>query len=442
MTGRTTRRQVLGGLAGLPLAGVLPGVGCTRETPRATREIDISAYDTALLPREHGQLTRLTGPLRRRYPSREHGMQMAAFFSARRGLLVIAKDARGGVADWEVLPGQRLKIHFYGDVPEVETLTIEPTLEAAAAGYRQWARKQPWVVERRRTARGLSFISQASLSSLALERAHFEQVRSAAGSPAGMWLTQWRRYPFDRMYPDYGAREPEQLASTLTALRTSGALAFPYVNGLLWDQGLVSFQDASARAALRTPTLDTAPYSSELNFLRYACPHTDAWQNCILRARAAITDSTGQASGGVYLDMLAATEPLLCWATDHGHAPGDPYAWQRGIRALLHGAGGAIMVEGSAEVYLDRVDYMLMHLYTDQSDTVPLWTSVYGDQAYAVGWRLPVGVTATQLQAILARAREFKVGGFATPWMTTEPERDLFDRGVAQAALKDQRARL
>jgi hypothetical protein len=369
-------------------------------------------------------------------------MQMAAFFSARRGLLVITKDSRGGVADWEVTPGEQLKIHFYGDVPEVETVSIEPSLEAAAAGYRQWARKQYWVADRHRTTRNLSFISQASLSSLALERAHFEQVRSVAGSPAGMWLTQWRRYPFDRMYPDYGAREPEQLASTLTALRTSGALAFPYVNGLLWDRGLVSFQETSARAALRTRTLDTAPYSSELNFLRYACPHTAAWQDCILRARTAITDSAGQASGGIYLDMLAATEPLLCWASDHGHPPGDPYAWQRGIRALLRGTAGAIIVEGSAEVYLDRVDYMLMHLYTDQSDTVPLWTTVYGDQAAAVGWRLPVGVTTTQLQAILRRAREFKVGGFATPWMTTEPERDLFDRGVAQAALKDQRAPL
>ena len=442
MSRRTTRRRVLGGLASLPLAGVLPGVGCARETPHGTREIDISAYDTALLPREHGQLTRLTSALRRRYPSREHSLQMAAFFSGRRGLLVIAKDPRGGVADWEILPGQQLKIHFYGDVPEVETLAIEPTLEAAAAGYRHWAMKQHWVTGRRRTSRSLSFISQASLSSLALERAHFAQVRSVAGSPAGMWLTQWRRYPFDRMYPDYGAREPEQLASTLTLLRTSDAIAFPYVNGLTWDQTRGPFQQPSAKVALRTRTLDTSPYSSELSFLRYACPYTHAWQDCILRARAAITDSTGQVSGGIYLDMLAATEPLLCWAPDHGHPPGDPYAWQRGIRALLGGTAGAIMVEGSAEVYLDCVDYMLMHLYTDQSDSVPLWTSVYGDQAHAVGWRLPVGVTTPQLQAILQRSQKFKVGGFATPWMTSEPERDLFDRGVAQAALRDAGAPL
>jgi hypothetical protein len=174
-----------------------------------------------------------------------------------------------------------------------------------------------------------------------------------------------------------------------------------------------------------------------MNFLRYACPYAAAWQDCILQARAAITDSTGEPSGGIYLDMLAATEPLLCWARDHGHAPGDPYAWQRGIRALLRRTAGAIMVEGSAEVYLDCVDYLLMHLYTDQADTVPLWTSVYGDQASAVGWRLPVGVTAAQLRAILQRSRSFKVGGYATPWMTSEPEIALFDRGVAQTALKD-----
>jgi hypothetical protein len=430
-----TRRRVVGALVSLPL---LTGRAAAALQQRRTREIDISGYDSALLPREHGQLTRLSGTLRRRYPSREHCMQMAAFFSEHRGLLVIVKDARGGICDWEIRPGSRLTIQFYGDVPEVETVPIPPTLEAAAAGYRQWAARQSWVTGRRRASWPLNFFSVASQSSQTAEQAHLQRVLESTAAPIGVWFTQWRRYPFDHMYPDYAAREPQQFARTLGLLRSRGALALPYVNGLLWDQALADFQ-AGAQVALRTQAHDTVPYNAALNNLRYACPHSPLWQDRIAQARASLSDADGKPSDGIYLDMLAAAEPAMCWSADHGHEPGDPSAWQRGIRALLQRIDGAIMVEGNAEVYLDCVDYLLMHLYTDQADAVPLWQLVYGDQAYPVGWRLPAAVTAAQLRTTLERARRFGVGAGATPWMTAEPERALFDRGVAQAALADAR---
>ena len=97
------------------------------------------------------------------------------------------------------------------------------------------------------------------------------------------------------------------------------------------------------------------------------------------------------------------------------------------------------MVEGNAEIYLDRVDYLLMHLYTDQPDAVPLWKLVYGDLAYPVGWRLPPAVTGEQLRSAMRRARDFGVGAGATPWMTSEPESALFERGAAQSALVEAR---
>jgi hypothetical protein len=423
-------------LASLPALG-LPHTRRARAAAPVggVREIDISGYDTALLPREHGQLTRLSAPLRRRYPSREHCMQMAAFFNARRGLLVIAKDPRAGVADWDIRPGSTLSIHFYGDVAEVETRAIDPTVEAAAAGYRQWAAQQSWVTGRQRHSRPLSFVSVASLSSQALEQAQLQRVLAATPAPVGAWFTQWRRYPFDHMYPDYVAREPQQFSRTLALLRGHGAVALPYVNGLLWDQALVPFQREGAQVAVRTQSHDTVPYNSDLSNLRYSCPHSALWQARIAQARAALTDTDHQPTGGVYLDMLAAADPLICWSADHGHAPGDAYAWQQGIRSLLRRIGGAIMVEGNAEAYLDCVDYLLMHLHTDQADAVPLWKLVYGSPPFPVGWRLPAAVTADQMRATLQRARNFGVGADATPWMIPEPESALFDRGVAQTAI-------
>jgi len=433
-----TRRRVLGQLASLPLVALSRG---SRAAARSggTREIDISGYDRVLLPREHGQLTRLTTPLHGRYPSRDHCMQMAAFFSARRGLLVIAKDARGGVADWDIRPGGTLRIHFHGEVPEVETQQIDPTLEAAAAAYRQWALRQSWVTTRRRTAPRLNFFSVASQSSQAGERVHLQRVLANTQPPIGVWFTQWRRYGFDEKYPDYSPREPQEFAHTLALCALRDAVALPYVNAQLWDQTLSDFHEVGVRLALRTETHDTLPYNAELSNLRYACPYSRDWQDRLAQVRASLRDAEGRRSQGVYLDMLAAAPPAICWAEDHGHRPGDPYAWAQGQRALLQRIDGAVMVEGNAEIYLDRVDYVLMHLWTDQPDAVPLWKLVYGDLVQSVGWRLPPAVTDEQLRNTVRRARDFGVGAGATPWMTSEPESALFARGTAQSALVEAR---
>lgn len=434
-----TRRRIVGGLTGLPLL-LAADAGRSAATPwqGGTREIDISGYDSVLLPREHGQLTRLTRPLRRRYPSRDHCMQMAAFFSATRGLLVIANDLRAGIADWEIHPGKSLIVRFYGDAPEVDVAPIAPTVEAAAARYRQWALRQPWVTGRQRASRPLNFISVASSVPLAADQEHLDRLLRLNAAPIGVWFTQWRRYPFDQMYPDYVAREPDQFAHTLARLRNRGASALPYVNGLLWDQALTPFQQVGAQVALRTQSRHTVAYNAELSNLRYACPYSPLWQDRLVKARAALTGTDHKLTDGVYLDMLAAADPLICWSADHGHAPGDPYAWQHGIRTLLQQIHGEIMMEGNAEVYLDCADYLLMHLYTDQADAVPLWKLVYGDLAYPVGWRLPPAVTAEQVRAALQRARSFGVGAAATPWMTSESETALFAR-CGRAALETGR---
>lgn len=432
------KRRLLAQLASLPLAALSRrSRGAARRG--GVREIDISSYDTALLPREHGQWTPLTTPLHRRYPSRDHCMQMAAFFNSKRGLLVVVQDSKGGVSDWEIRPGRTLRIRFYGDVPEVATTAIAPTLDAAADGYRHWALQQPWVTGRQRRSQRINFFSVAAHSSQAVERDHFERVLTAAATPIGVWFTQYRRYPFDQKYPDYHAREPQEFADTLARCALRGAIAFPYVNGLLWDQTLEDFRDLGAALALRTEADDTVAYNAELANLRYACPHAPQWQRLMSDVHASLIDAHGKAAAGIYLDMVAAANPNICWSAHHDHEPGDPYAWNRGIRQLLERIDGAIMVEGNAEVYLDRVDYLLMHLYTDQADSAPLWRQVYGDQPYPVGWRLPPAVTTEQLQSSLQRARSFGVGGFGTPWMTSDPEKALFDRGVAQATLASAR---
>ena len=231
-----TRRDIIRGVSALAVPTI---TGCrsgpAHAGPRDTIEIDISGYEQVLLPREHGQLTSDPRTIRRRYPSRDHCMQMTAFLGPRRGLLVYSKDPQASIADWEVEPHRVLRIHFYGATPQVVQQEIEPSVRAAAAGYREWATSQSWAKDRSRKTEILNLISVASNPNVAGQRAHLNKIFDLVDPPVGAWFTQWRRFPFDTMYPDYVAGDARNFPLLLRELRESGRLAFPYVNGMLWD---------------------------------------------------------------------------------------------------------------------------------------------------------------------------------------------------------------
>ena len=163
-----TRRGLLRGMGGLVAASMLPlhsssAIGPVRNL-RLMREFSIKGYNQVLLPRGHGQLIDLTKSFTRRYPSRDHCMQMAAFFSKSSGLLIHTKDSVGYLSDWEIIPGDKLRIHFYGPEPAIAVATIPPTIEAAAAYYKQWALQQTWALKRRQNALKLNLIACKKLS--------------------------------------------------------------------------------------------------------------------------------------------------------------------------------------------------------------------------------------------------------------------------------------
>jgi hypothetical protein len=88
------------------------------------------------------------------------------------------------------------------------------------------------------------------------------------------------------------------------------------------------------------------------------------------------------------------------------------------VRKILSATDGVIMSEGNAEIYIDGVDALLMHEFTDQPDIVPLWKYVYGDVATSVGWQMPASPTPDQLSAEIGRAKTFGASCSGSPWMT------------------------
>lgn len=402
------------------------------------RTIDISKYRMALLPREHGQLTHSDKTILRRYPSREHCMQMAAFLNDHEALVVIGNDPKAGISDWEIKVGRTLRIFYYDTAPEVLIIKTKPTLEAVASAYKEWSVNQFWVKNRIRNTKPLNFISVASSSSMEVERAHLDNVLDSVAGNIGIWFTQWRKYDFDRMYPDYTPKQPRQFSELVNELRnTNRVTTLPYINGLLWDKNNTKYK-LGKKVSITDSDNDFVRYNRDLDFLYFACPSSTDWQYTIRDARNSVLDSRNRPSNGVYLDMLAASAPLLCWSTQHDHTPGDPYSWKDGIRTMLKQISGSIMIEGCAEVYNDLIDYPLMHLYTDQKDSIELWSLVYGDRLQSVGWKLTNDVTAKSFLKVNETVDAHHVKSLGSPWMTTTPESELLKRGLLKKTIRPE----
>ncbi|HNP83506.1 MAG TPA: DUF6259 domain-containing protein [Nitrospira sp.] len=344
-------------------------------------------------------------------------MQMVAFFSESKGLIIHTKDPVGYLSDWEIIPGDKLRIYFHGPEPDIEVRNIPPKIEAAAEYYKQWARQQTWALKRRQNTFSFNLIAVAPNPNFSGQYLSIKKLSETVRPPLGAWITQWRRHAFDDGFPDYEPRDSLAFSTLLSGLKNLQCTAFPYINALLWDDRLKSFTQGEA-VALRNRDGSLLQYNKKLSWLKYACPASKVWQDTVVQSRRLLVDSEGMLSSGVYLDMLIAAGPFLCFGSDHGHAPGDPLAWQQGVNSILSATEGMIMSEGNAEIYLNRVDGLLMHLYTERVDTVPLWKLVYGDLTASVGWQMPSQLTPDQLSAEIARAKTFGSSCNGSPWMT------------------------
>lgn len=432
-----SRRALLKYLAIAPIVGPTI-IAANTSQAKYVKTFDISKYKRALLPREHGQLTDSQSTILRRYPSRDHCMQMAAFMNNNEALLIIGNDPKAAVCDWEIKLGRTLKIYYYDSPPEALQIKTSPSKESIAKAYREWATDQTWVKNRVRKSKTLDFISVASSSSVDVERNHIMEILDQVPGNVGVWFTQWRKFEFDRMYPDYSSKEPEKLSAFLSELHDlQRVTTMPYINGLLWDKNNPSFKIGNPGALLDSEN-DLVLYNEDLDFLKYACPSSLDWKKTIIAARNSLTDSRNRLTTGVYLDMMAAADPLLCWSNRHGHIASDPYSWKIGIRNILEQIHGSIMIEGCAEVYNDLIDYPLMHLYTDRPDSVSFWSLVYGDKLQSVGWKLPKNVSKRTFAHISKVITAYNVKAQGSPWMTLTPESELLSRGLPLRSVKPQ----
>lgn len=126
------------------------------------------------------------------------------------------------------------------------------------------------------------------------------------------------------------------------------------------------------------------------------CPAAPAWRTHLQQAEIDALTAAMLAGGGVdalYLDVIGAT-PLICHATTHEHAPGDPTGHTAGYRTALQqlrDTASAVQptlglyTEGFAETLIDQLDGMLVENQPWWERIVPITTAVYHDYTQPIG---------------------------------------------------------
>ncbi len=242
----------------------------------------------------------------------------------------------------------------------------------AAERYRTWALKQPWA----RASR----LKQDSTPDWVKETAFWvwnrgvsEGVLPPAAAlqeylevPVSVFWHWWHGCAYDVGFPDY--LPPREGADTfraaVRAARNRGLNAIVYMNQRLWGMTTDSWvQENAERYAVKKPdgtvqpevynTFTKAPNAS-------MCMGAAFWRNKYAGLSESVFNDLGVS--GIYMDQACSS--LVCYDTNHGHAPGGGDYWMKGFRALEDDIrnrcpGIGLAGEGCGEAWLPHLDMML-----------------------------------------------------------------------------------
>ncbi|MCL2701224.1 MAG: DUF6259 domain-containing protein [Phycisphaerae bacterium] len=279
----------------------------------------------------------------------------------------------------------------------------------ACQRYAAWARRQPWAVTPafattpdaapNRAAREVHCWHVLHVHGKPVEThlAQMQQLANGLDIPLAAQIYDWHQVPFDVSYPDYFPIRPETLP-ILAGLKKIGIRALPYINGRLWDINAASWTQREAErfcvkySAQRANPRTLFPYLEEYGSgqkLSPMCPATDFWRATVVDLCRRITGELG--CDGVYIDQVAAEKAELCFARDHGHAPGGGRFWLDGYRKMLReirqavGNDVLLTTECNWEACLADYDALLSWAWFTPEAEVPMFPAVYSGLGQSFG---------------------------------------------------------
>lgn len=382
------------------------------------------------------------------YPGGQWGMEFISMNQGTNGIYWAALDAWSQLKDFSVLPGvESFFLNYTEDmgVPGAGYPDFYPLafgiyrgswLEASKI-YRSWALKQVWtekgpMAQRQSTpdimknvalwirpdwSFGVKDGAPQEMNKPLLDALNF------TGVPVGIHWYNWHHMPFDTEYPHFFPPKPG-FRERVRELVDHGVLVMPYINGMITNYDIPDIREFlpfAVRDEAGGLTMSTWGFTSGRTI--FMCPYNDFWQDKIVTLVDSLTGYYGV--NGVYIDMIGAAAPRLCFNKSHGHPLGGGRWWINGYRAMLekvqkvahsNGRNAVISTENTAEPWMNGLDAFLAWKKPDERE-IPMLQAVYSGYTYyftAASW-------------IDNGARAYIMGqGRATIW-GLEPGRENFN---------------
>jgi len=408
------------------------------------------------------------------YPSGWCSMQYMAVYEESKnvGLYVAASDRGGAVKDIRLdsVPDS-LTIRFEQPLPLPQSSEVSSVVWRvfqgdwydAAVIYRDEVRKNAQWYPRREigpegrtdTPQWMKELSVWALCSDPPEKmpATMRKFTDALGIPTAVHWYNWHQIPFDNDYPHYFPAKEGFKEAVAEIQKKGDCFVMPYINGRLWDtrdKGAEDFQFTSVALPGATKKEDGTPYietygSKESDGskveLAVMCPASEVWRNKVTENIFRLIDEYDVA--GVYVDQVAAAQPVLCFDASHGHPLAGGDWWNREhwklyeeIRAKLP-EGKMLTTECNADPFVNIFDgYLTWHFqYQGQ---VPAFAAVYGGAVQMFG-RAYRGGSSQVLADRMKLAEQLVYGeqiGWIDPRIVDDPVRFPFFKEIVQVRHK------
>jgi len=283
-------------------------------------------------------------------------------------------DGRGGIG---------LEVCHFPSADAAAQGTYEPPYEVllglfegdwitAAQRYRRWALEQPWARQSRlKQGRTPDWVQNTGF--WVWNRGHADGVLPPAaamqdylGVPVSVFWHWWHGCAYDVNFPEYLPPRDgtDAFRTAVRQARQHGLNPIVYMNQRLWGMSSESWISKNAeRYAVKKPdgTVQPEVYNTFTRSpMASMCMGTAFWRDTYAGLSETVYNDLGVS--GIYMDQACSS--LVCYDTQHGHAPGGGTYWMEGFRALESDVrarcpGIALAGEGCGEAWLPHLDLML-----------------------------------------------------------------------------------
>ena len=245
------------------------------------------------------------------------------------------------------------------------------------------------------TTSDFSSISMSNMETYIQQAINFFDV------PVGVHAYNWNYKEFDHFYPDYFPERDGFPSLVANIQNNNDAVIMPYTNGRLWDTGEGGNDSGDSAAAVwynnegkpdATKQSDSTEYTQTFknNIFAVMCPKQTDWQNRLVSIEDTITNSTEIGAKAIYMDQVAAANPVQCMDSTHNHKLGGGAYWKNGYEEMIDSIHSTIpddvfvTTEGGCDFIAGQIDAFMVQSWTTDHQ-IPAWQAVYTGKVQLFG---------------------------------------------------------